>query len=700
MDKVHPIQLIAQNDHDLNTILHSFFLFRYEAETSSLLIDCRHPQVRREIDSVEEGLQGLVLESVNLSSSKAQVSNLIISNHSGRFYVFTKKVKNKVFALVSTFAIFSFCRSLLDALESQQGEERSLPLLCCLCDLPLFRMPEIIYKFRLPNEQLLSIQFSSLSYIHDLDVDLVLQFALTPAMIVKAWEALLIESRLLVISKFSAVLLPCCEFLRRLIAPMPYTGTFIPTLPPTWFEAIEAPGTFIIGAEMDAQRASTMNLSGMIVLDLDRQSIIDLSAPAAPHTKAPPFLTTKLTQKVRTIMMDPVVSWCGRSKNSGPKEPHSTAQLHHTTELILELFSEVNLTLFSAQLCYIKAFFRSSFEPMQHVVDCFRGLEQARDLIARSPVISFSKLFDITVGCLQRWIDVDVDNSEALHHTVHCWLEMDSAALAIYDFADDLPRIVIRIEEMEAVLGSFVEPDGCVFEIQLYSQRIYRFTTTDRDSRQLWMSMIEERIKAIHQVHVILSSASCDRQATAGGIDLSALDNAPLDPPISSHASADGRAPNIYHRFVEPIAPLAVTEPNDFSDPETFCDLFRFRDVIRSSQLMANLYSLTDCPSYASLLSERGDCLLQYALHNGDHEERLRRYMRRLGHTGDILHHLQKHLSTNPSLESQMKKSEAGNSEDKDSMLWYDPAVQSADSSKSQWTLTDIEAALKVCSAF
>lgn len=609
MDFLHPIRLIARRDTDVDTVLHSFFIC-HTAASHELIIDSRYPQNRSQLDAVEEGLRGLMAESVHESADGQQDvgHNFVMTNHEGRLFVVIRQIQSTIIAMVTKLPILSFCRAFLEQLDSEPAE-LILPMIAAICEIPIFPAPNMKYLFQFSNNHL-DITFSSLEHANEMDIDLVLQFFLTPAMIVKAWEALITERRILVVARDESILLPCCEFFRRLVAPMPYSGTFIPNLPTSGFEAVQAPGTFIFGAQVDALREAEQDLSGLMVIDLDQQTVMNVSSAAddpSHHLLAPPFLLNRLTHHVSDILTSSAAIWCSRSHDAG-HNPVAYEELSKRTMEITNLFMQTNLTMICAQFCSMAAFFRTSFHPTARVKSCFQGISVHRELVTRSPRVSYSEVHSVSVGFLQRWKDSNVDTAEAMHSTLPCWVEMDYHTMAVYDFADDLPVLSIPMDEIEAVMTSPFEPEGHVFDLLLHNQQCYRFTTGEKDSRRMWLTALEER----------LEKCRADSSPVAPTPGIVIVTAAPVNKLLNSSTV------------------LAITSHPDLSDPNSLAKYLDFRRVVLRTQLVICLYEMMECDKFESL-PQRREGLFPYMSEGHSYESNMSRHIAKLGRTSDII---------------------------------------------------------------
>eukprot|EP01031_Cornospumella_fuschlensis_P047225 gene47225-57837_t len=148
-----------RSDAELTTVLHSVFLFRYEEANTRLVTDCRHPQVRKNIEAVEDGLRGLIMEATPLSSQVEATYTFVITNHDGRLYVTVRQAHQSFIAVVTALPIMSFSRNFLTLLESEPSD-LLLPTIYALCEMPIFPVPDMKYTFEFSDKKSLQITFS------------------------------------------------------------------------------------------------------------------------------------------------------------------------------------------------------------------------------------------------------------------------------------------------------------------------------------------------------------------------------------------------------------------------------------------------------------------------------------------------------------------------------------------------------------
>ena len=101
------------------------------------------------------------------------------------------------------------------------------------------------------------------------------------------WHALLFERSVLLLSDHSALLTAACDALLLLREPLRWEGTYVPYLPPSLLDAVEAPTPFLMGCGRTAflAAASRLDAGPIFVADLDAGR---LTRPGAVAGMGPP----------------------------------------------------------------------------------------------------------------------------------------------------------------------------------------------------------------------------------------------------------------------------------------------------------------------------------------------------------------------------------------------------------------------------
>lgn len=626
MESLHPVHLLSGLDGDVVTALHSLFVLQINPTTNSMDVLCRHPSSRKNIEVVEDGLRGFLVDYCSqVSMESVSSADFVLTNHDGRIYIHVSISKLQVIALACALPNFEYCRSLLYAL-SEESADVVCPLVYALTDTPLLPLPNLTYEFQF-SQSTSSISFNELTISSDEESAMIVLNLFTPEMMVYAWEALIVERRILVISSYSSMLLPCCEFLRKIIAPLPYTGTYIPELPVSSMEAIDAPGTYIIGVETSAVQAAGLNLYGIVVLDLDRRKVV--FTPAAeddPYLSAPSAVLNHLIAQITACIDRPLATWRSRSCLSSPisavshtnrstRQVESNKAKKQILDSIQKIFISTNQGILSAQFCRITAFFRDAYcststsSSASSGAACFGnghsvpkyyrilGVIPKAESLQALP-IGFSEQYGSKVGCMQLWKGniEEIALLDAIHHTVPCWVELNSWSLSIYEQADDLPLIFASTTEFAAVETCPLEPEGHVFQITLNDTTVFRFTASDQESRQRWINAIEEQISLCLSGNVAGSSASSKASLSA----MERLQYQPKDPSYNStliENTIDTDSKTIFNS-----RSLGITGSAEYIHSTNALHYNDFRFHVQNTQMVLSLMYSMECASFEYIL--------------------------------------------------------------------------------------------------
>eukprot|EP01038_Epipyxis_sp_PR26KG_P006959 gene6959-9514_t len=562
---LHPLCIIARTDAEITTLYHSFFLLEFNqnqpintsVSTSSaaganendfgLKTIIRIPAQRDKIDTIESGLKLFLISGIkksldvtkNISNTFQPLSGLgtqtnasnissnninfqsptlietggtfVVTTSDGlRFNAFYRMYDGRIFLAVTPLSIFSFTRKVFDYLGYEINENINV-ILSTLCECPIFPAPGLVYNVEFTHGSA-SIDFSSIAQVEDVDLDLIIFSIMSPIMIVKAWESIILERKVLVVSNVESIITPCCEYIRRLILPLVMVNTFVPLLPIELINAVEAPFPYLLGAKTDTLRACNVDLSDTVVIDLDTRLVIPPRNSAANpiNSFASSKLLARLLNEVNNIMLNPIGNWYNRPATSsmvweGDKQqsysnPISENSLKLRSTKILEIFISTNLSLISARNCSVRAFYRRP-EYNSSINNSFAERGGNKKVLT---TMGFDCKLGVFSGFMQYTSkDVISDDDQNIQHLTPCWIEMDDCIFSVYEYADDLPLLFFPVIEMETVSPSPIEPEGHVFEIVLKDQSMYRFTSTDALSRRKWITSIEEvRKKAIKKENI------------------------------------------------------------------------------------------------------------------------------------------------------------------------------------------------------
>jgi hypothetical protein len=394
---------------------------------------------------------------------------------------------------VSKFPIGSFTRNLFCLLQSEVT--RSIPqILLNLCETPMVPATNTEYNVKLSTGSA-SISFSSVDITEDFDVNLIGMTLLSPQMLLSAWEAIMLERKLLVVSADPGIIPTCCEFIRRLVLPLSVINTYVPLLPEKLMGTIEAPFPYVLGVNLNLLRGSMIDTSESLMLDLDNRCVIEPDK-LEQTTSAPKEIKEKLIQDINEIIMGSMTKWIqrtapgnghqGRAEGKAVSYPFSEHSINAGASAITQCFIRVNLQMLNARSCNVRAFYRHPFVPVAATPGSVRE--------SKSRSTGYTKRnAELCYGCMQ----LVVERLSGPIQLIPCWIEMDRNTILVYQFADELPLIPIFTKNVISVFPSPMEPDGHVFDINVKPQKNYRFVALDSESRFRWIEEIEGAIQAL-----------------------------------------------------------------------------------------------------------------------------------------------------------------------------------------------------------
>ena len=495
-----------------------------------------------------------------------------------------------MFVAVSIFPLITFSRKLFSLLTEENPRTIS-PVLNTLCEFPVVSCACMDYRIRLQAGSLM-LSFNALGLVDDDDMNMIALRLLTPQMMADAWEALILENKVLVVSSVAGVVPYCCEFLRRLVLPLVVINTYVPFLPEEILSAIEAPFPYLLGAQTCAVFDNHIDLSDTYVVDLDAH-IVRPPKNAQANVSAPGHLKGRVVAEINSILMEPLAAWLCRPVDPTsssedtcrvpgggrgccePAHPHSLDLQASASSAILKCFIKLNLSLFAARHCDVRAFYRRCDRSLAPPSSPCHSVKLPKHIGPDGKISSmgFSYRSGVVCGCMQLLNErKDIDVLQFLP----CWIEMDSEVLAVHEYADEMPLIFVLLKDIVAVSPSPAEPEGHVFDLQIASQMTYRFAATDPDSRKSWISEIER----ITRIRV---SSRLSSQLSIG---------LPSATPSATPSDNDSQADH------------SAVEDSDHADEAGTC-LSKFRCQIMQTQMVSYYKSRSEFHEYEGILHEK-----------------------------------------------------------------------------------------------
>lgn len=498
LSSLHPICLLTRTDAELTTLFHSFYLIEYLREAKDTRVVQRFPQDKPHIDTIESGLKLFIINSLSSATTLETTGKFVVtSSDSSRYFAFFRSYDTKVFVAVSSLPNMSFSRTLFELL-AHEATDSIPPILLTLCEIPIFPGAGLQYDVAMTNGTA-SLKFSSVEQVEDFDIDYIVLSVMTPLMLVQAWEAIVLEKKVLVVSATDSIITACCEFLRRMVAPLVIVNTYVPLLPLQLIDAVDAPFPYLLGTNTKMLKENILDLSDTVVVDLDTRTVTPrLNKSSRPDIYASINLVSKVTQEVSEIMLSPLGEWFHRPTTSaaGAAALFSEQSYVERAARVLQVFKRTTLELICARNCSVKAFWRrAATDPLAAQpapVDNYSRSSMQLTRKAGSTMMGFNYQDGVCSGFMQLAKELHDENDHVSHFTP-TWVEMDQYVLSVYQHADDLPILYILLKDIETVSPCAIEPEGHVFEMVIKDQMSYRFTVTDTESRQKWISTIDRR---------------------------------------------------------------------------------------------------------------------------------------------------------------------------------------------------------------
>lgn len=525
---LHPLCLMTRMDNSIHTLFHSFFFVEYTVSKTDnsnsdgndvnsnstgglqplhIKIDIvsKVPSHNSNYNYIEEGLVGYLHDActkcyhlskktaVNLSDREAfGMFVLTISDAVGsRYFVTWKGLHNKIFVSLSQFCIPSFTRKVFELLELEKDDEIH-SILLHICEMPIFPGPKLHYVVQFTYGEA-ELSFSNNSQAIDEDLDSIVLNLCTPEMLVYAWESIIMERKVLVISSNASVLQPVCNFIRQLALPLAYVNTFVPCLPKEAITMVEAPVPYLLGAETSIIIDNGVDLTDTVVIDLDRRLVTVGNQVIEQTAITPPsFMISLLLSEVSSVVINSLSHIINR-----PRNHDSNVNTMKRLDLVSKTFIDVNLSLISARVCTLRAFYRRAPDVAEKQ-DYRRYSDHMFHRKNHSSPSGFQKKGSIAYGYMKLLKESGFD--ETSNNLLSCWIEMDDIVFTVYEFADELPLLYLQTSDIETVSPSPIEPENHVFELTVKKQSsnkgTFRFAVIDPPSRREWINFIETNMKS------------------------------------------------------------------------------------------------------------------------------------------------------------------------------------------------------------
>ena len=171
------------------------------------------------------------------------------------------------------FHLLEACVSLARNIDDGLALRALVRLLCSSLPRPT---PGVTLRLELPAGVCVTLPSSDVD--DELLWDGLVALGLSAAL--EAWHALLFERPVLLLGDTAPLLTAACDVLILLRKPLSWDGTYVPALPPSLLDAVEAPTPFLMGCGRTAflANAARLDTSPILVVDLDTGGLARPSA--------------------------------------------------------------------------------------------------------------------------------------------------------------------------------------------------------------------------------------------------------------------------------------------------------------------------------------------------------------------------------------------------------------------------------------
>ncbi len=551
----HPLRCLTRTDADVSTLFYGFFLVDSIDSKGNLNVSKTIPLYNRaELSDIQQGLFIHVLDSLTKAKNEytdekveteyenfSMFSNYSVSDNpkrddfgsfvittakANRYHCFWRGNESMMLIGLSVYPFPTFARQVFDCLGGE-AKERLVPTLIGLCECPILPACNLEYRICFSTGDA-KLSFSAHEQVIDVETYSVALRLLTPTMLIRAWEAVILERKLLVLSSRTALLEPCCEFIRRLALPLALVSPYMPNLSEQAIAAIEAPFPYLYGCDSKLlARYKYLDLSDTIIVNLD-QGLVEYPTPPAPagrsgegatldlnSQKAPQSTVKRIYASLNNILLMPLTKMVRRPPRAMeesrelfskgdvinnppyayPLAPRKT-QARETIrqgDAVIDVFIRENLSLLGAQRCSLKTFVRDPKIIKELEMNAPRIVPRISLSRALRPAEILEYLgYDRSRGGLVTGFMQYVRGSI----TFPVWVEASEKVFSVFTFADELPVLQVAFKHIDHVAAIAMEPLGLVFELKLSNCILHKFQVHPKpaDARSKWMAVIERNL--------------------------------------------------------------------------------------------------------------------------------------------------------------------------------------------------------------
>jgi hypothetical protein len=640
---IHPLRLLARTDADVSEVYHSFFFAEYIGGQMTLVHKVPTFRKKKVDEDLEIGVQFFITEFASKPFITDTFGQFVVTSSVGTKYnVFWRSLESRMFIAVTSFYLLTFTRELFSLLPSIPAADLYVTLLS-LCETPMLPISGVQYNINfqrvlkgssaselVDSAFIKPIKFSNVEQVCDWSINAVALSVFNAKMLVSAWEAILLERKVLVASTNAALIAPCCEFLRRLVLPLMVINTYVPYLTPLIINTLDSPLPYLVGADTNDVLNSFIDLSETVVVDLDAQEVLQPST-AFSEASAPPLMVSKLVKDLNAILLGRWSTWMTSSDSlnlQGQRTaPLAPATITDIADQVIQLFVDCNLSILSARALDdgIPTFFRKTCDYVVEMDDTAVSREISRESRFRSTSDAFTAQFGVSpcITCRKfpRILQDDVGftvRQDAAHgimqlirkrhsddvylHFLPCWVEMDDVTFCVYEQADETPFICCSVKDVYAVSPSSAEPEGLVFEIALNANKTLMFAADNAKARRSWMGFIEQKMRRNMTSTSLLSSPT---DVPLG----SPSTRRPTNPSVDVSFGIQGAQSAIFTRTEEQQNSLKLglfgLRLNKLTELEEGEAKSKYRFAVRKTQMYSYLHSLIEPGEYEDIFRKQ-----------------------------------------------------------------------------------------------
>jgi hypothetical protein len=352
-----------------DALIDCFLLLRLSVERSQhLQLLGSAPQTVRNLQRLLESIHMLAAEWVDTTwvpgGRDHHIHFFAATNAEGmKKYLFCLLTADQLLVAASSFPHFEFAHTVLstvvDLLAANCPSPQLAWMLNCLVSTTMQPIPGARYElaFSAPDIRTALTSTWGVDFLCNEDAFLAQCLdLLTADMLVRAYAALLLEHRLLIVSSATSVLPLVCEVLLSLLSPLQWPHVYVPVLATGMHHVIESPCPYIMGIRSLAALQSSTDLEGVTIIDIDRGiTCVPWNADRLPQS-----MEDALLQQVgEAMVVNCGLQFSRPSQRTDDRRATDEAAKKDRLSRVREVFIQQTLRLICARHCTVSAFYRS-----------------------------------------------------------------------------------------------------------------------------------------------------------------------------------------------------------------------------------------------------------------------------------------------------------------------------------------------------